>query len=830
MPTANIKVFLRVRPSATPSPNFEAFQEQGAVSFKFDPNIPSGEVNNTKTDHHYRFNGILGMPTTQDEVFQTVAKPVADDVLTGVNGTIFAYGQTGSGKTFTITGGGQRYSDRGLIPRTINYIFEAFRKAPDVQYQMLVSYLEVYNENGYDLLRDDVATRELKDLPKVVLREDENENIRLSGLSVNTANTEEDALNLLFIGDTNRVVAETPMNDASTRSHCLFIIWIKSSERGSAVVKCSKMHLVDLAGSERPSRTGVEGNLLKEAKYINLSLLYLEQVIVALHDRSKGKGSHIPYRNSMMTNVLRDSLGGNCKTTMIGCIATESGNINESISTCNFAQRVAQIQNNAKVNEELDPSVLISRLKREVAELKEEVRVARSGEEDTLTPDHLEQCHALVLQYVSKGRDPKEPFVCGSVERLRACFKILRDLTRNQGSAGPAGGASRTSPADPGRQAALDAEARKLKLEIAQRDQEIQILVQMLGKHRNSGGDDASRSFITAMPPAGRVPDSPAAPAPAGQAPVASPSRESGPGSGAPSAASPQIAAKAAPAAAQAAPKASAAPRRVPGMPQKPEPLPLPPATTAAELLLNPEKAFKVFTDMTPKQEAVEENKEMLKQCMIKGKTLGEKANAAREAINMAKDRLFQFRNEKAMVVAGRAGAEEDGELEDGPEELAELQEIDRLKAVHKDLIAELRSVKCDIDNLKRLLEQSRVRTRKEFEAWFAKLRKQASVQSMDDETKRELYEKVTGKEVEDGVGSAQPSPSNAEAPKASTRAAPLPGSSRGPQAASAPAPAPVQAASALAPAQPSAAASTGNNKIDNDISAFYKALGDLTK
>eukprot|EP00971_Amphidinium_carterae_P081934 1620969-Amphidinium_carterae.1 len=303
-------VYLRVRPSGKPSPSFQLPQEaDGSVTFELENPTPDREVHNMKTTHKFRFDGILRMPATQEEVFNMVAKPVIDDVISGVNGTIFAYGQTGSGKTFTITGGAERYADRGLIPRTITHMFDAFRKS-EAKSQMYISYLEIYNDAGYDLLRDDAAQK-LEDLPKVTLREDEDGNIHLRNLSVNMAGSEEDALNLLFMGDTNRVVAETPMNDASTRSHCLFIIWVDSTKPGSDVVRRSKLHLVDLAGSERVSKTGVEGSLLKEAKYINLSLHYLEQVIVALHERTKGARSHVPYRNSMMTSVLRDSLGIN---------------------------------------------------------------------------------------------------------------------------------------------------------------------------------------------------------------------------------------------------------------------------------------------------------------------------------------------------------------------------------------------------------------------------------------------------------------------------------------------------------------------------------------
>ncbi|XP_006107047.1 kinesin-like protein KIF6 [Myotis lucifugus] len=175
------------------------------------------------------------------------------------------------------------------------------------------------------------------------------------------------------------MIAETPMNQASTRSHCIFTIHLSSKEPGSATVRHAKLHLVDLAGSERVAKTGVGGQLLTEAKYINLSLHYLEQVIIALSEKHR---SHIPYRNSMMTSVLRDSLGGNCMTTMIATLSLEKRNIDESISTCRFAQRVALIKNEAVLNEEIDPRLMIARLQKEVQELRDELALV-TGEPRT---------------------------------------------------------------------------------------------------------------------------------------------------------------------------------------------------------------------------------------------------------------------------------------------------------------------------------------------------------------------------------------------------------------------------------------------------------------
>jgi len=236
--------------------------------------------------------------------------------------------------------------------------------------------------------------------------------MHLRNLSAQLARTEEEALNLLFLGDTNRVISETPMNLASSRSHCLFTIAIDRRKAGSDVVRRSKLHLVDLAGSERVKKTGIEGTSLKEAKYINLSLHFLEQVraqgsglgpgsgvrvrlrlrlrvrsvitssrrraeastltpcahvptlpptarmqvITSLGERQK---SHVPYRNSMLTSVLRDSLGGNCKTVMVATMSPDEAQSDETISTCRFSQRVALISNRLELNEEVGPKLLV---------------------------------------------------------------------------------------------------------------------------------------------------------------------------------------------------------------------------------------------------------------------------------------------------------------------------------------------------------------------------------------------------------------------------------------------------------------------------------------
>uniref|UniRef100_A0A8C6YI41 Kinesin-like protein n=1 Tax=Nothoprocta perdicaria TaxID=30464 RepID=A0A8C6YI41_NOTPE len=385
--------------------------------------LADGFVNNKRENYKFKFQKIFDQEAKQDVIFESIAKPVAECALAGYNGTIFAYGQTGSGKTFTITGGAERYSDRGIIPRTLSYIFEQLQKDSSKVYTTHVSYLEIYNECGYDLLDPRHEASRMDDLPKVTIMEDPDQNIHLKNLSLQQAANEEEALNLLFLGDTNRMIAETPMNQASTRSHCIFTIHLSSKEPGSATIRRSKLHLVDLAGSERVTKTGVGGHLLTEAKYINLSLHYLEQVIIALAEKNR---SHIPYRNSMMTSVLRDSLGGNCMTTMIATLSLDKRNIDESISTCRFAQRVALIKNEAVLNEEIDPRLMIAQLKKEIQDLKDELALV-TGEQRTaeLSQEELDELTERFLE----DNDPESILDVGpDMRKIKYCFIHMKKL------------------------------------------------------------------------------------------------------------------------------------------------------------------------------------------------------------------------------------------------------------------------------------------------------------------------------------------------------------------------------------------------------------------
>uniref|UniRef100_A0A8C4RJ98 Kinesin-like protein n=1 Tax=Erpetoichthys calabaricus TaxID=27687 RepID=A0A8C4RJ98_ERPCA len=397
-----------------------------SLEFLVPRDLADGFINNKRESYRFRFQKVFDQAAKQEDIFEEIARPVADSVLSGYNGTIFAYGQTGSGKTFTITGGAERYGDRGIIPRTLSYLFQQFDKDTSKVYSARISYLEIYNENGYDLLDPRHEAAKLEDLPKVTIMEDTEQNIHLKNLSSLQAANEEDALNLLFLGDTNRMIAEVRVRgfEGLHRSHCIFTVHISSREPGSATVRRSKLHLVDLAGSERVAKTGVGGHLLTEAKYINLSLHYLEQVIIALSEKNR---SHIPYRNSMMTSVLRDSLGGNCMTSMIATVSADKKNIDESISTCRFAQRVALIKNEAVLNEELDPALMIARLKREVQELKDELALV-TGEQRTeqLTEEELQKLEEQIKTFLEDG-DPEASLKVGvDMRKIHHCFQRLK--------------------------------------------------------------------------------------------------------------------------------------------------------------------------------------------------------------------------------------------------------------------------------------------------------------------------------------------------------------------------------------------------------------------
>ncbi|XP_060621195.1 kinesin-like protein KIF3A isoform X2 [Anolis sagrei] len=366
----NVKVVVRCRP----------FNErEKTMCYKMSVNVDEmrGTITVHKTDSSneppktFTFDTVFGPESKQLDVYNLTARPIIDSVLEGYNGTIFAYGQTGTGKTFTMEGVRAVPELRGIIPNSFAHIFGHIAKAEgDTRFLVRVSYLEIYNEEVRDLLGKDQTQRlEVKERPDV--------GVYIKDLSAYVVNNADDMDRIMTLGHKNRSVGATNMNEHSSRSHAIFTITIECSEKGvdgNIHVRMGKLHLVDLAGSERQAKTGATGQRLKEATKINLSLSTLGNVISALVD---GKSTHVPYRNSKLTRLLQDSLGGNSKTMMCANIGPADYNYDETISTLRYANRAKNIKNKARINE--DPKdALLRQFQKEIEELKKKLE---EGEE-----------------------------------------------------------------------------------------------------------------------------------------------------------------------------------------------------------------------------------------------------------------------------------------------------------------------------------------------------------------------------------------------------------------------------------------------------------------
>ncbi|XP_014806054.1 PREDICTED: kinesin-like protein KIF6 isoform X1 [Calidris pugnax] len=641
--------------------------------------LADGFINNKRESYRFKFQKIFDQEAKQDVVFDSIARPVAECVLAGYNGTIFAYGQTGSGKTFTITGGAERYSDRGIIPRTLSYIFDQLQKDSSKVYTTHVSYLEIYNECGYDLLDPRHEASRLEDLPKVTIMEDSDQNIHLKNLSLQQATNEEEALNLLFLGDTNRMIAETPMNQASTRSHCIFTIHISSKEPGSATIRRSKLHLVDLAGSERVAKTGVGGHLLTEAKYINLSLHYLEQVIIALAEKNR---SHIPYRNSMMTSVLRDSLGGNCMTTMIATLSIDKRNIDESISTCRFAQRVALIKNEAVLNEEIDPRLMIVQLQKEIQELKDELALV-TGKQRTseLSQEELLQLDELIETFL-KDNDPDSPLDVGAdMRKIKYCFIHMKELMNHSKISDKKLQSQHISEEKDTNKEAGEEELKKLKELLWQRDNEINILVNMLKKEKKKAQDAL---FQLKAASAGSI------------------ERDCSETVNLEESQSPSSCFIL-----KEAKDFNSSLHRLPFLSRE----------TGGRMSLGCQEAFEVFKQEHADSITIEDNKQLLKQRFAEAKYLGEKLNEVRNKINHLKGEITQRHIQRA-ALAVSSPSEELNMLDPVEEKLR--KQIEEEKKSYKTMFNRLRGLKVEIEHLQLLMEKVKMKLRKDFEVWWS--------------------------------------------------------------------------------------------------------------
>ncbi|XP_072182334.1 osmotic avoidance abnormal protein 3-like [Diadema setosum] len=311
----------------------------------------------------FTFDGAYFTESTTEQIYGDIAYPLVDGVLEGYNGTIFAYGQTGCGKSFSMQGITDPPTQRGIIPRAFEHIFENIQVAEGLKFLVRASYLEIYNEEIRDLLgKDHKARLELKEHP--------DKGVYVKDLSMHVVHNTRECEQVMELGWKNRSVGATLMNADSSRSHSIFTIHIEMcelDEAGEDHIRAGKLNLVDLAGSERQAKTGATGDRLKEATKINLSLSALGNVISALVD---GKSKHIPYRDSKLTRLLQDSLGGNTKTLMVACLSPADNNYDETLSTLRYANRAKNIKNKPKINE--DPKdALLRQYQEEIKMLKQ---------------------------------------------------------------------------------------------------------------------------------------------------------------------------------------------------------------------------------------------------------------------------------------------------------------------------------------------------------------------------------------------------------------------------------------------------------------------------
>uniref|UniRef100_A0A8D0CWK1 Kinesin family member 21A n=1 Tax=Sander lucioperca TaxID=283035 RepID=A0A8D0CWK1_SANLU len=360
-------------------------------------------------DKAFTYDHVFDMDTQQESIYTHCTESLIEGCFEGYNATIFAYGQTGSGKTYTMGTGFDvniEEDELGIIPRAINHLFRGVEERrqtaseqgkPVPEFKINAQFLELYNEEVLDLFDSTRDIEARKQRSNIKIHEDANGGIYTVGVTTRTVTSAAEMIQCLKLGALSRTTASTQMNAQSSRSHAIFTIHLcqvrvcspdnddnvtdnrlaNSSEINEFETLTAKFHFVDLAGSERLKRTGATGDRAKEGISINCGLLALGNVISALGDRSK-RSSHVPYRDSKLTRLLQDSLGGNSQTVMIACVSPSDRDFMETLNTLKYANRARNIKNKVMVNQD-KASQQISTLRTEIARLQMELMEYKTG-------------------------------------------------------------------------------------------------------------------------------------------------------------------------------------------------------------------------------------------------------------------------------------------------------------------------------------------------------------------------------------------------------------------------------------------------------------------
>lgn len=377
----NVQVLLRCRPFIDEEQKLNMPKVITCNDSKREVTV-SQTVGCKQVDRVFVFDKVFGPKAQQRSIYDQAISPIVAEVLEGFNCTVFAYGQTGTGKTYTMEGGmrnksGELPVEAGIIPRAVRQIFDTL-EAQNADYSMKVTFSELYNEEITDLLTPEDQLKSSDDRPKkpISLMEDGKGSVIVRGLEEEMVYSANEIYSLLERGAARRRTADTLLNKRSSRSHSIFTITIHIKEGtigDEELIKCGKLNLVDLAGSENINRSGAREARAREAGEINKSLLTLGRVINALVEHSV----HVPYRDSKLTRLLRDSLGGKTKTCIIATISPSAQCLEETLSTLDYASRAKSIKNKPEANQKVTKAVLLKDIYVEIERMKQDIRAAR---------------------------------------------------------------------------------------------------------------------------------------------------------------------------------------------------------------------------------------------------------------------------------------------------------------------------------------------------------------------------------------------------------------------------------------------------------------------